>query len=66
MNFAYVARLIIPHAILILSMAAVLWQSYHMITWAYELSDGSAADYLRHHAYVYFDRIFGNPFGWKS
>lgn len=52
-------------AFMMLLLIAVGWETYHLIQWSCELCDGSVASYLRYHAYVYFDELFGNPFGWK-
>ena len=46
-----------------LVLVAVVWQTWHVIDWAYTLyeaeGDGSLASYLRWHAKTYVDYIFG-------
>jgi hypothetical protein len=47
-----------------LLLAAVLWESAHLVDWALTLSGGDPASYLRHHAYDYVTWLFGTDFGW--
>lgn len=64
-----VSQLLAPYVLVILLLAAVVWQTHHIIDWAMTLSamsgDGSVLSYLRWHAYVYVDWFFGTtPSGW--
>ncbi|KUE73348.1 hypothetical protein AUQ37_02665 [Candidatus Methanomethylophilus sp. 1R26] len=52
-------------------IAAVAWETVHLLEWCAELcgryADGSLAGYLRMHAYTYMSYVFGEePFGWTA
>jgi hypothetical protein len=62
-------RRILSIAVVLLLAAAVIWQTIHLIDWAYTLyvasGDGTISSYLRWHAHVYLEWFFGNDYAWR-